>query len=626
MATIYRDTILSGSLSDMFYTKIITNMIRVLQNFFVRSEFDTFGDESVEFSIKKKLLISGIEKYYQKYNIKGSATLAKAYPISQEEIEIIYPNNHSKYTSFVVFGCPWSTDIDVACFVDSKYNVEGCPKPLFSSEIKRLEKELIEIGYDINRGIDYVILIVEKSRIIGMSKGGNMIGNVILRTYKYHNQKYEIPIIDFVEVDKMDLLRALSKFITDNLEYLVIDYNETLRKSKMDAYKIGSDGIIKFVLENDMAPLFNLSEITAKNPILWFDRMKSLVMKMIQFIIIENNESYYTKAELCECAENIREGFGQSAKWFLTRGKQGVYSPDLLPFLYSHFERYARKVITEHEKMMTPICVKYDINTLPNATKLPETLFRKFIISPYIPSFDFIEEWNRTYSSLSPSVATFDLNLIFEIECSNEEEQKEFLSRLKPEDKSKFIFIPQRSPEWHKLYRFYQCGLSSKEVEDTPLARHNLIRGCIGELMIMKLFDPSIINNLEGFKKFSLGFIVKEFEIPLSSIGSQIEVCGIQRVTLNSTNLYYRCDYKGCAPDLILQHETTGEIIPVEIKVLKSNSKNSDYYRAIHIATLQCHNVKDILQDDRITRCVVILSWFLEDMQIFEMNYFIFDI
>jgi hypothetical protein len=117
--------------------------------------------------------------------------------------------------------------------------------------------------------------------------------------------------------------------------------------------------------------------------------------------------------------------------------------------------------------------------------------------------------------------------------------------------------------------------------------------------MIMKLFDPNIVSGLGGFKKFSLGFIVREFGVPLSP---------------------------GCAPDLILQHETTGEIIPVEIKVLKSNSKNSDYYRAIHLATLQCRNVKDILQDDRITKCVVILSWFLEDMQIFEMNYFIFDI
>jgi hypothetical protein len=65
-----------------------------------------------------------------------------------------------------------------------------------------------------------------------------------------------------------------------------------------------------------------------------------------------------------------------------------------------------------------------------------------------------------------------------------------------------------------------------------------------------------------------IGFIVKEFNVSLSS---------------------------GYAPDLLLQHQITGEIIPVEIKVLKSNSKNSDYYRALHIVTLQCHNVKDIL-------------------------------
>jgi hypothetical protein len=241
---------------------------------------------------------------------------------------------------------------------------------------------------------------------------------------------------------------------------------------------------------------------------------------------------------------------------------------------------------------MTPICIKYDIDTLPNPTKIPDTLFKKFIESPYNPSSDFVTEWNSIYVS-------FDLNLIFEIECSDEDNRKDFLSRVKLEDRSKFIFISQRSPKWHELYRFYQCGLSSKEIDDTPLARHNLIRGCIGEMIIMKIFDPTVIINLEGFKKFSLGFIVQEFGKSLSA---------------------------GCAPDLILQHTTTGEIIPVEIKVLKSNSKNSDYYRALHIATLQCHNVKDILQDDKITRCIIILSWFLEDIQIFEMNYFIFNI
>jgi hypothetical protein len=174
MTTIYRDTILSGSLSDTFYTQIMTNMIRVLKNFFVRADFDTFSDDSINFITKKKLLISGIEKYYQRYDIKGSSTLTKAYPILQEEIEMIYPNNYSKYYSFVIFGCPWSTDIDVACFVDSKYNIEGCPKPLFSSEIKRLESELTTLGYNTNREIDYVILVVDKSKIIGMSKGGNM--------------------------------------------------------------------------------------------------------------------------------------------------------------------------------------------------------------------------------------------------------------------------------------------------------------------------------------------------------------------------------------------------------------------------------------------------------------------
>jgi hypothetical protein len=582
----YEKTILSGQLSDAFYTQIITNMMRSLSHFFFNSEQEILKDDKTDFAIKKKLLLGGLVKYYNRHQSRGSHHLSALYPIPEEEIEKIFPNTFSKYDSFVVFGCPESTDIDIACFVDEKFNVEGCPRPMFASEEERLKRELVELGYDLSRGLDVVVLIVSKGRLAAMSKGGNMIANVITATYRHHQQKYQLIPINFIPTDRMDALSALSKLIIDKLEFFAKDY-PSLRPTKMEAYEKGAEDMAKMAISLDPKTQFHLSPKTLDQkikPEQWVDRTKALTVKLIQFILLETDQYLYTKRELAESVERMNPGYGTFAEWFLFRGKKGTYSDDLIPYLYAKAMQFAIKVVTEYNKIMTPVVVKLKKSTLPNTTRAPQTLFDKFLESPYAPTEVFEKEWIAINGDT-------EMNRLFQIDCSQPQDQQVFLSKVPAEKRSQFIWMPQRCPEWLSLYRFYTCGLHSKQVADTMDAKYNLIRGCIGELIMMRVFDPEVI--LPGFRKYSLGFIVEQYGVRESP---------------------------GCAPDLILQNSSTGEIIPVEMKMLKKGSRNGEYRRAVHLATHQCQSVKNIINDRSVRRGVIILSWFEGDD--FEMNYF----
>lgn len=578
---LYKNGILSGVFSDFYYTAFLRSIPRRLLKYFSQFDLQMIRNEETSFITRKQMLISGIVKYYDEFGTKASSRLNNDYPITQCEIEQYFSDSFSTYDTFIVFGCPKSTDIDVACFVNMKYDDFGHPMPLFSTEQLRLKSELEQLGYDIQtREIDVVLLIVSEKRIISMSKGGNMIGNVILKTHDLHNQTHCIPQFDFIRCDQMDSLKALSKFILDNLEILVTDY-QAVRNEKLQSYVSGSNAIIDYSL---IVNKYYVSEPT--NCQNWRDRMKSLIMKYLQFILLERNEYVYTKQELVESSERMFVGTREFAEWFLFRGKSGSFSSEYTQMLHTEFVKIANNVMAQFNMKTTPIQTTIiSTNLLTNKTILPDEVFNEFIVSPYDPTSKFNELWDQSFGNSA-------INAMFPINCSSQLDQQYFSSLVPSEIQQKIIWISQRSPEWLKQLDFYICGNHSKIIDDTPLARFNLIRGAITELIIMDVFDPTIISS--QFKKYSVGFVVEK-------IGQKSP---------------------GCAPDLLLQHSVTGEIIPVEIKCLRSGAKNCNYYRALDLATDQCKRVKSIISE--ITRGLIIFGWFAGDN--LELHFFMIDL
>lgn len=131
----------------------------------------------------------------------------------------------------------------------------------------------------------------------------------------------------------------------------------------------------------------------------------------------------------------------------------------------------------------------------------------------------------------------------------------------------------------------YTCGNNSKEIPPGFEGKFNLIRGAIAEILICEHFI------FEDFFKIQLGLLTTS--------------------TMAKS--------KACAPDLLLVN--SNEIIPVEIKCLKSSKKNSDYYDSLDLAQKQCMSVKniiDLFKKGLVKRKIIILSWFEDDRLEFD--------
>jgi hypothetical protein len=214
---------------------------------------------------------------------------------TQSELEDLCGDMFSdQIESFVIFGCKESTDIDVACII--KYDDKCCngKSPLLKSrDIKRLENELSEMGYNISRGIDYNVISIYDGKIKSLSKGGNGdTANMILYTYANHIQKYALPKLNFVDVPLFDKIRGLSSFFIQNLESLVRDY-KGIRNEKIIVCEEGTDAIVIFSRN-----INKLIDFDRRHELHWKDAMKSIVMKYCQLILLTRSEYEYDKTNL----------------------------------------------------------------------------------------------------------------------------------------------------------------------------------------------------------------------------------------------------------------------------------------------------------------------------------------
>lgn len=506
------------------------------------------------------------------------------------------------YISWIVIGCPKSTDIDVCIFVSKENSKDGKPLELSPSLLITLMTELRVVGYSIDsiNDLDINVLCVnEAGHIIANMKGGSEIANIINLTHHYHKQKYTIPYLHTIEVSIFDKLRAISKFILDNLENLTPAY-ENIRSSKQEAYQNGTDAMIKFTVSEEF--LDKLDLVNSNTTKVWKDLWKSLVMKFCQLILLVDNQYEYRKEQLAIKTGKVfpeREKLTDELLWFLFRGNKGSNdnTADTIRFLHQKYsgivDTYFASVkpsymtITQDSLLRTIVGHELDFSE-----ELPEELLYEFFKSPTVPTSNFEKLWVEfvlLYKEVY-TISSFSLNKLFQSSVSSLDTRLKLFTLLGKTNYEQFVWIAQRSDEWFALRKLYPGGTDLGNISDTLQATYNLLRGSITEMIIQKLFSPSVI----GLKNEDYSWV--------------------------DTGLIHN-GKKSCAPDGLLVSST--KLIPVEIKSLHSSVKNSDYYRGIELATKQCNSVRTILnRPDVITHYLVILSWYTIDGSLeLELHY-----
>jgi len=503
------------------------------------------------------------------YPKKTYNNILKFYPNIETDIENKCSELFSKYTSFYIYGCPNSTDIDVACIIQKQYITNAIPKPLLESEYTRMCLELESLGYDVKtRGIDLNLLCIEDGSSIAQLKGGIDTTNILKTTYSLHKQFYELNFpIKFIESSEIDKIKAISKFIFDYLKDVILNYDE-LREERKKTYMNGSEEMIKKSIVYIKCIITDVDHCLIDKKKKWFDFMKSITMKIIQLIIFSESNIYlYTKDELKTISKNY--GFDvKGIEYLLYRGTRGTFDELTIIKLFDYYIQ----IVNKYYETLKCTTISYDKSIMENKTKLNDRLFSEFIKSPNVYTEEFEKEWIiNNYT---------DVNELFPMDSTKIEK----INLPQHIIENHFIQISQRSNEWMKLMKNFKCGKFGADIKDTMTGKYNLIRGSLTESIIIHLFDP-IQLNLEGWKKVTTGMIVENKEIKGSL---------------------------GCSPDLLLVKDNM--IIPVEIKTLHDYNHNCDYYNKLELAQKQCKSVEKILGKNLIYSNLVIISYWKEDL------------
>ena len=479
----------------------------------------------------------------------------------------LYEPINVQYTSWVIFGCPKSTDIDIFVFlnwdnpkeyqiiIDDLKNHLGNYIVDISNIVSELNALYPDRDIDVNYGFQD-----DRGNISTCVKGQNWFSqNIIFHTYHHHKQIHSNLITNTIEIPESakNSLQICQFLMYEKIVIILLGverYNE-LRGIRREAGADREKRLIHshFVLTEGMKGL-DLCSLSLKMASV----MKSLLMKIIQTCQIMNNSPLlFTKDEL---ADDSKQWFTypEGIRWFLMRGREGCIEqaklslPEIVD-VYKH-------LIDSEIHINWNIC-KLSIDV--NPTGLPIELYKLFLASVNEPSDTFIDLWRRTYGDTITGVFI--------------EKSSDYLS-IPEWIRTQIIDCNQRSPEWQKLLTFYKCGKNTG-LQEVPLdrfifERYNLIRGCIGESLAFQHLENHIgpimnTYSLSGYTLFNIGLIVKE---------------------LHEGSL-------GAAPDFLLINDSEKDIICGEIKTLKGPFKNSsDYRRDVDLATKQCKKVRDITE------------------------------
>ena len=528
------------------------------------------------------------------------------FSLLKDDLSMILEECYSEMTKgFIIFGCPTSTDIDLAVIVNSENQHNGQVLPLSSKSQQQLEKRLAAIGVDMEKKLDITLIYVdEKKNVIGFSKGGQETVKIIFSTWRYHPQEYEgdIPaalnyIKDLTDEQMKDLfpgkVKETSRWPLKRLKEIISpeDYLNC-RKEKNTALADQGNSSMVFFIEISSHVIVHPSNLGNLDIVKWRNNMKSMVMKLIQVVLwFEFEETCYLKQELAErCVPMIfsdslgetkeNSSMVQEGLYYLTRGNCG-YLPES-PILFE-------KLIQKYEQVVSSVFVDKSINmVISDFSRFSSNLGRlgiflpQFLSNPvdFLPSFE--KEWNDD-----------DMNLFEMPSVTVEDFEEKVVGMLSTEQisylKEHFIFLNQRSEEWHYYHQFYDCGNSTKVSMKGFRSKYNFIRGNFIEMMVQYYIDEIFSElGLENIFAFTLGFVVEKI--------------GVE-------------NKPGAAPDLLVLTQD-GILYIVEIKGLKSLRQNKDFYRGYSLAKKQTECVERILDASIIQMKKLIILGSIQDQNL----------
>lgn len=559
-------------LSRLLKAKIEDGSFDLLQLFNTPNRFSkSCKPDNIKVKIIEELDSVAGEKY--------AKSILKILGISSESLRPIFILPINKFN---VFGCPHSTDIDIAYIVDKQEYIEMAKVGYAKIDFEDLQTKLISLGYSnvTSENIDLNLIFIDsRGNLSTALKGSKETQNIIFHTFHLHRQMYERLFDRDVPIELMDKIKATSKCVLDKMEHLlsVYEYDQEY-ENRISAY--GSRSRIEYVT-NLLLKKYDRFDRDVTG-IKYFDAMKTLVMKIIQVILEYNSIYKYTKTELAEEIQKFIPDSQENALYFLFRGTRGTRDPEFFKNLVKLYSDVVESTMTEFEWHVLPF------NTSVNATILPDDIISEFFKSPLEPTEQFCKLYEKYFIHDS-------INKMFPIKTKNTD-------LLTPTFLEHVVMADQRSPEWIDLLTFYTCGMNSSQKglvldESSHSAKkfYNLIRGSIVELTIIETLEMDTIQKIIGDEYIILGKV---------SVGLVVEEIG-------------KAGGYGCAPDLLIVaiEKSSGQkkVIPVEIKcVSKKFSDSKDVYRATKLARAQLGTISIIVPEESTKFGIMVLVTFSE--------------
>ena len=458
-----------------------------------------------------------------------------------------------KLKEYNIFGCPLSTDIDIAFLVDNHDIIEKYRNNQITLDFGDI-LDKIKIYYP-NKEFDVNLITLDSQGNLSMAyKGSKETQNIIFHTYIYHPQKYQCFFNKQIDIDLNDKIRGLCVFVLDYLKNIIGDEYKNQREIKKRIYNDPAERI-KYINEI----LSNMSINIDKSIV------KSITMKLIQIILLNDDVYAYTKKDMVESIQNYIGTEYINETWnLLTRDI--YYNMSETDRKQELFELLYQKYISIYNDMLNLYQwneINIDFVICKNPTKLDDIIITEFIKSPLLPSDDFLR--------ISNHIMNDDINKYFILDSYG----FEFL----PRDLHKYIISePQRSEKWMEYHTQFNKGKVKIEGD-----KFSMIRGAIGEMFITENCDFNKICK-EKVNKCMIGFI-KEGE-----------------------NL--------CAPDLLLINDEK-EIIPVEIKCMPMDvcfdMNNRAFHREFKLARKQINYISEIINniyEKKVKKGIIIFAYF----------------
>ena len=219
--------------------------------------------------------------------IKNSNAPKRLMELLELTYKDIFPDEIYAPKIFNVFGCPLSTDIDVAIVVTTIMDEKIL-------ELNCIIDKLKTLGYDTTKSIDFIQIVLDERGTFCLSNiGSKETQNMIFHTYKYHKQMYPCIFNKPIEyVEPIDKIRTTSKYVIDNLEEFI---DEELYKSDKDLKKrIYKNLPTRIECTNVLLQNYTITELNSL--------IKSLCVKIYQSLIAyefpEHIPIMYSKVDL----------------------------------------------------------------------------------------------------------------------------------------------------------------------------------------------------------------------------------------------------------------------------------------------------------------------------------------